>query len=109
MTVIRRPSTFILAAALALGISADLLVRASPPGIALTLWISALTATPAAFARALGKSLTGGWEAIAGLALLCAVCLAWRDSPGLLFLNCAGALGGCALIATRTSSRTLRQ
>ena len=103
-----RPASLILGASLALGITADALLRVFPPGLNAALWFLLLLASPAFLARRLNHALVGGWKLVAALGAACALSLAWRDSPVLRFFNVAGALGGCALMATRTSSRGLR-
>jgi hypothetical protein len=95
--------------ALSLGASADMLLRATPPGINAALWLLLLFAALIVFARMLDHPLVGGWHLIAAAGGLCAACIAWRGSPVLCLLNFAAALGGAALVGMRTSSGTIRE
>jgi hypothetical protein len=104
-----RPASLLLGLSLALGISADVLLRAFPPGINAALWLFSLIAALTFLAHRLDHSLVGGWKIVAASGGLCALGLSWRDSSVLFLFNVAGALGGCVLIATRTSSRGLRE
>jgi hypothetical protein len=104
-----RPASLLSAGALALGISADLLLRNFPPGINFSLWLLLLIAVPPFVAHRLDHSLVGGWKLLAASGALCALSLLWRDSPVLCLINVAGALSGCALMTTRTASRGLRE
>jgi hypothetical protein len=109
MDKIPRPASLLIAGALALGISADLLLRSFPPGINYSLWLLFLIAVPPIVAHRLDHSLVGGWKLLAAPGALCALSLLWRDSPVLCLINVAGALSGCALMTTRTASRGLRE
>ena len=103
------PASLLLAASLALGISADVLLRSFPPGVNYSLWLILLVAVPPLIARRLDHSLVGGWKLLAATGVICALSLSWRDSPVLCLINAAGALGACALMTTRTASRRLRE
>ncbi|HMK39609.1 MAG TPA: DUF4153 domain-containing protein, partial [Bacteroidota bacterium] len=107
MNTLPRPGVQILAAALGLGISADTLLRASPPGINAALWLLFLIAAVVILARRLDHPLVGGWKLVAASGILCAMSVSWRDSPVLTLFNVTGALAGCALVGMRTSSRRL--
>lgn len=103
-----RSGPAILGAALALGIAADALLRAFPPGINASLWLCFLASAVILLARRLDRPLVGQWRLVALPVLLCAAALSLRDSPALFCFNAAAAIAGCLLIATRTSSRGLR-
>jgi hypothetical protein len=103
------PASLLIAGALALGISADLLLRSFPPGVNYSVWLLLLIALPPFIAHRLDHSLVGGWKLLAAPAALCTLSLLWRDSPVLCLINTAGALCACALMTTRTASRGLRE
>ena len=109
MDKIPRPTSVLLAASLALGISADVLLRGFPPGVSYSLWLLFLIALPPLIAHRLDHTLVGDWKFLAAPGAICALSLLWRDSPVLCLINVAGALGGCALMTTRTASRGLRE
>jgi hypothetical protein len=103
------PASLLIAGSLALGISADVMLRSLPPGINYSLWLLLFLAVPPLIAHRLDHSLVGGWKLLAATGALCALSLSWRDSPVLCLINAAGALGACALMTTRTASRALRE
>jgi hypothetical protein len=103
-----RHASLLLAVSLALGLSADALLRTLPPGVNYSLWLLFLIAALALLAHRLDHPLAGGWKLVAASGALCALSLSWRDSPVLCLFNVAGAIGGCALIAIRTGKRGLR-
>ncbi|HEX7573720.1 MAG TPA: DUF4153 domain-containing protein, partial [Bacteroidota bacterium] len=109
MDKIPRPASLLIAGALALGISADLLLRNFPPGLNYSLWLLFLIAVPPFIAQRLDHSLVRGWKLLAAPGALCALSLLWRDSPVLCLINVAGALCGCTLMTTRTASRGVRE
>jgi hypothetical protein len=104
-----RNASLLLAVSLALGVSADSLLRTLPPGVNYSLWLIFLIAALALLAHRLDHPLAGGWKLVAASSALCALSLSWRDSPILSLFNVAGAIGGCALIAIRTGRRELRE
>ena len=109
MTITARPGALLLAAALAIGIAADILLRAVPPGIGWSGWILLFTAAPPALGALLGKP-TGRDSLVAAFcSALCALGITLRDSGPLVFLNVCGALTACGLLAARTASRGLRR
>lgn len=61
-----RPASLLLVISLALGISADALLRAFPPGINAALWLLFLIAAPTLLAHRLDHSLVGGVEVRGG-------------------------------------------
>ena len=107
MIALRRPAALILAASLAVGISADTLLRTSAAGINVSLWLIVLIGAPVFLSGPLGRPLIRGWELVAIPGIACALGIAWRDSGQLFLFNLAGAAGGCALIAARTSGGRL--
>ncbi|MBI2724408.1 MAG: DUF4173 domain-containing protein [Chloroflexi bacterium] len=99
----------ILGAAFVLGIMGDLLLRATPWGLNLAIWLGALCAVALALPRINGlrfsRSRGLGWLV---LAFAFSLTLAWRSSPVLLTLN-AGAVFAClGMVAFRSSSGALR-
>jgi hypothetical protein len=109
MIALRRPAFVILASSLAVGISADTLLRASSAGINASLWLIMLIAAPVILSYVLDHPLIRGWKLVAAPGILCALGIAWRDSGQLFLFNLVGALGACALIAARTSGGRLRE
>jgi hypothetical protein len=77
----------ILGAALVLGVSGELLLRAAPWGVNLGLWLSLVLIGLAALQRAHRLPLAGNGRWALAPALLFAFGLAWRDSPALAALN----------------------
>jgi hypothetical protein len=109
MTTQPRPAVLLLAASLFLGVTSDALLRSFPPGLNASLVLIFFIGSLALLALRLDHPLVGGWKIVAAASVLCAVSLSLRDSPALFMFNFAGAAGGCALIAARTSSRRLRE
>ena len=87
-------------AALVVGLTGDLLLRATPWGVNAPLATLTLVLVLAGLARRDGRTLTTGAALLAALALAFAGALAWRDSAVLAALNLL-ALGTtlCALAA----------
>jgi hypothetical protein len=77
----------ILGAALVLGVAGELLLRATPWGINLGLWLALVLVGLAAIWRAHRLPLSGSGRWALAPALLFAFALAWRDSPALAALN----------------------
>jgi hypothetical protein len=89
----------ILAAALALGIAADALLRATPYGLNLLLWALAFLAALFALAR-WGRPLLIGTRRLLLVPLVVSAALfCWRDSSWLAALNAAALLGSAGLCA----------
>ncbi|MGH3087372.1 MAG: DUF4153 domain-containing protein [Rubrobacteraceae bacterium] len=91
--------TWCLGAALVLGALGDMLLRGTPWGINVVLWLAALVvlmALPMALRRI---SWTGGGRWMLLAALLFAAFVAWRDSTFLAFLNVCAALASISLAA----------
>ena len=89
-----------VAAALALGVVSDLLLRAAPPAVNVPICTAFGLAVLAWLAHGLGRPLTVGAVAVGALALAFAGAMAWRDSTVLLLFNGAAlASTACALVA----------
>jgi hypothetical protein len=93
----------LLAAALVLGLLGDELLRATPPGINVFLWVIALAVTLALLARWQRVPLTGGRRWMLPPLVLFAALPAWRDSPALVSLDLLAIVAALALGALRTS------
>src|SRR5688500_15208833 len=93
----------LLGAALVLGVLGDELLRATPIGINLFLWVAALVVTLALLARWRRTSLTGGRRWMLPALLVFAALPAWRDSPWLVALDLTGIAAALALGALRTA------
>ncbi|HTO93228.1 MAG TPA: DUF4153 domain-containing protein, partial [Bacteroidota bacterium] len=104
-----RPGALLLAVAFALGVAADLLLRAVPPGIGWTAWFLMIGAAPLACGALLGKLPARDSLVAALCGALCALGITLRDSGALAFLNVSGALAACALMTARTASHGLRR
>jgi Domain of unknown function (DUF4173) len=93
----------LLGAALVLGVLGDELLRATPLGINLFLWVAALVVTLALLARWRRTSLTGGRRWMLPALLVFAALPAWRDSPWLVALDLLAIAAALALGALRTA------
>lgn len=94
----------VLGVALALGLLGDALLRATPWGLNVPLWVGAALGGLWLAARRLGLALDGEGKWLALPALLFAGCLAWRDSATLQVLDGLG-LAVCLLVgAAHTNS-----
>jgi hypothetical protein len=80
--------------ALGLGALGDALLRATPWGMNVVLWVAALTVAPVALLRWRAFPLRADGAALLATTLAFAACLALRDSGTLRFLN------GLAVVAT---------
>lgn len=107
MTDRTRRALAVLASALVLGISGDVLRTWLPARLDFTLWATLflLTATALIRARALSAPAGAGW--LAGVAWLLIACLIWRDAEALFVLNCLGLAGLLAVGAPVTGMRSL--
>ncbi|MGH2921694.1 MAG: DUF4173 domain-containing protein [Gaiellaceae bacterium] len=92
----------LLGAALVLGVLGDELLRATPIGINLFLWVAALSVTLVLLARWRRSPLTGGRRWMLPALLLFAALPAWRDSNWLLGLDLLAIAAALALGALRT-------
>src|SRR3712207_4250186 len=98
----------VLGAALVLGLLEDWLLRATPWGVNLFLWVAALVGAAALV-------VWRGWLRVAGegrwlvpVALLFAACVAWRASAALVFLNVLAFLATASLALLRARTGRLR-
>jgi hypothetical protein len=92
----------LLGAAFVLGVLGDELLRATPLGINLFLWVCALAVTLVLLARWRGAPPTIGSRWMLPPLLLFSALLAWRDSPWLVALNLFAVVAALALGALRT-------
>ncbi len=98
----------ILFAALLFGIAGDLLLRATPWGLNLLIWVAALALGLVALAQWNNLSLTGGGRWLIGPALIFAALFALRDSIMLNSANLLAILICLALIAYRALRGRIR-
>ncbi len=91
-----------LEVALLLGVLGDGLLRATPWGLNVLLWMGALSAALLlSLARWRRRALAGGGHWLLLAALLCAAAFAWRDSRTLNVLAGSGMLTALALLVWR--------
>ena len=102
MTVTTRLGLALLPTALLIGILGDGLLRATPWGVNVFLWVLAGLAALFVLARRLGVAALGEGKWLAIPALLLAAGLAWRDLGTLRALDICGLLVCLALGAART-------
>jgi hypothetical protein len=98
----------VLGAALFLGVLGDGLLRATPWGINLFVWVAALVGAAAAVARRGRLQMAGEGRWLVPVALVFAAGLAWRDSATVVFLNLLGLLVAVSLAALWGPSGRLR-
>ena len=98
----------LLPLALAIGFLGDELLRATPWGLNVLLWVLAGTAALAVLAVRLPLAVCGQGAWLAMPAILLASGLAWRDSVTLKTLDVLGLLFCLAVGAARTKSGALR-
>jgi Domain of unknown function (DUF4173) len=124
-----RRGLVVVDAAVALGILGDALLRATPWGLNLLVWIAALAAVGAGMLRTGGIATARRRQRLAGVVtwtsgptakereegrwlllpiLFFAATFAWRDSPTLRLLNSLGLLVALALAALRARSGPIR-
>ena len=96
----------VLGAALALGGLGDLLLRETPWGLNLPLWIAALVGAAAVLALRGGVRMAGEARWLAPVAVLFAACVAWRDAPMLVFMNVLAVVVSLLLAAALGRSGT---
>ena len=109
MTTTTRLGLALLPAALALGMLGDWLLRGTPWGVNVFVWVLAGLAGLFVLARRLGIAAVGEGTWLAAPALLLAAGLAWRDSATLRALDIGGLLACLALGAARTRVGRVRQ
>jgi hypothetical protein len=104
-----RSGAAVLAAALALGLGGDLLLRAWPFGINLTIWLGALSVVALALPRfaslAFPPPRHNAWL---GAALGFSLLLMWRSSPVLQTLNVIAVFLCLGMVGFRTTARAIR-
>lgn len=98
----------VAAAAFVLGVAGDALIRATPWGLNVLLWLLVLVAATAILVRWQGVQLLGGGRWLILPALLFAGALAWRDSLTLGIVNLLSVLIALALAASRSRFGRLR-
>lgn len=94
-----RHALIILGVALVLGVLGDGLLRATPWGINVPIWVAALVVSAALLGRRAGYRVRDGAWWLAPLAVLFAFFIAWRAAPMLVFLNVSTALTALSLAA----------
>ena len=92
----------LLASALFLGLLADELLRATPLGLNLFLWVTALVAVVVALARWRGAPLTGGRRWMIPTLVLFSALVVWRDSTWLVALDLFAIVVALSLGALRS-------
>ena len=98
----------VLEAALLLGVLGDLLLRATPWGLNVLLWVGGLTAALAALTRGRRSVLSGEGRWLLPCVLAFAAAFAWRDSLALQMLDAALILALLSLAALRAEAVRLR-
>jgi hypothetical protein len=98
----------ILSAALVLGLLGDALLRATPWGLNVGLWMAALILVGIALVRRQRIALTGDGRWMAAPALLFAVAFAWRDSVTLKSLDTLALLIALAFVLRHGRAGSLR-
>jgi hypothetical protein len=98
----------VLGAALALGLLGDWLLRATPWGVNLFLWVAALVGAAAVVVRRGRLRVAGEGRWLVPVAMLFAACVAWRASPALVFLNVLAFLVAVSLALLRARTGRLR-
>ena len=101
MTTRTRQGLALLAAGLALGLTADALQRLVPARLDATLGIGAFALALVALAQCGVVALPGTLAPLGAPLALLGVALIWRDSPTLFALNLVGVLTVAALASPR--------
>lgn len=92
----------ILIIAFVLGVLGDLLLRSTPWGLNVAIWIAALALGIIAMVKGQSIELTGGGRWLIIPAIIFAATFAWRDSLMLQFGNLSAILIALALVAYRS-------
>ena len=92
----------LLGSALFLGLLGDELLRATPVGLNLFLWVATLVAVLLALARWHRAPLTGGRRWMLPVLVIFAGLVVWRDSPWLVSLDVFALVVALALGSLRT-------
>src|SRR3712207_4748099 len=98
----------LLGAALAVGLLGDLLLRATPWGINVLMWVAILAGAAVALWRWRRLEATGGGRWLVPVAVLFAAAVAWRDSPVVACLDVLAVLVALSLAAFRGRRGGLR-
>ncbi len=91
----------VLAAALVLGLLGDLLLRATPWGVNVFLWVAVLASAAVALSRWGRLEVAGEGRWLVPVAVLFAAAVAWRDSPIVASLDVLAVLVALSLAAFR--------
>jgi hypothetical protein len=91
----------VLGAAVVLGALGDWLLRATPWGINVLLWVGALAGAAVALSRWGRLEVAGGGRWLVPVAVFFAAAVAWRDSPVVASLNVLAVLVALSLAAFR--------
>jgi hypothetical protein len=91
----------VLGAALVLGLVGDLLLRATPWGANVLLWIAPLAGAAISLSRWGRLEVAGGGRWLVPVAVLFAAAVAWRDSPIVASLDVLAVLVAISLAAFR--------
>jgi hypothetical protein len=91
----------VLGAAMGLGSLGDWLLRATPWGINVLLWVALLAGAAAALSRWRRLEVVGGGRWLVSVAVFFAAAVAWRDSPVVASLNVLAVLISLSLAAFR--------
>lgn len=108
MTHTTRLGLLLLPAALLAGLCGDALLRATPWGVNVLLWVGLLLGLCYVLARHLNCSLQGEGKWLLVPALVFAAGFAWRDSPTLRALDGCGLLCCLGVGAARTQAGQIR-
>src|SRR5687767_3163645 len=108
MTERTRQAIELLGIAVALGVLADLLLRATPWGINIFLWMIALAIAVAHLARKQTNTLSEDRKWLLVPALAGAAAFAWRDSDTLNFISFLALAGALSLSILRKQAGWLR-
>ena len=99
----------VLGAALMLGSLGDWLLRATPWGINVFLWVAVLAGAAVALSRWGRLEVAGGGRWLVPVAVFFAVAVAWRDSPVVTSLNVLAVLLALSLAAFRGQRGGIRR
>jgi hypothetical protein len=98
----------VLAAALVLGLLGDLLLRATPWGVNVLLWVAVLAGAAVALSRWVRLEVAGEGRWLVPVAVLFAAGVAWRDSPVVASLDVLAVLVALSLAALRGRQGAMR-
>src|SRR5262245_45352156 len=97
----------IMAAALAAGAAGDGLLRATPWGVNLVVWLAAMAVLAAGVLILTPVELDGGRRRLVSPLFFFAAAIAWRDSPVLKALSLIGVVITLAMILMRSQAGKL--